>query len=1126
MSSPTMTARSWPHHRNVCLGAIAAFVLLALTAAPVMAAAPAPGWELNSRSFPTNLAPGGSGVVSVTLYDIGAVPATAGATLTDTLPAGVEGVSGEGWQCSGTSPSVCSREVASLGVGESREEMLTVEVQPDAAQGSVTNRATVTGGGALVAATASNQLQIATGEAPFGLNQADAWASNADGSVDTQAGSHPYEFTFQFSLDANAGDKPVGGNEARSITVNLPPGLIGNPTVLPQCMRAQFDHESCPAPTQVGVLTVNLGGVIFELSLFNIVPPPGAPAQFGFILQGNHVFLDAKVRSGGDYGLSEHVNNIPQRRVISSTATIWGVPSDSSHDPQRCTEGSCGFSSSAARIPFLTLPTSCSGPQSFSASVNSREDESLVSQTSFLSHDENGQPVGYSGCEHLGFGPSISVAPDTSQADTPAGLTVDLKVPQEGLISEEGLSTSNIRDTTVVLPRGLVINPGQAAGLQACQAGEDGVGTEAAPSCPAAAKVGTDEITTPLLRHSLAGNVYVLQSNPPNLRLLVAASGEGVNLKLIGEVHLDEATGQLTSTFRETPELPFTDFKLSFSGGAQAALATPTTCGAYATSSDFTPWSTPFVSDLLGQSSFAIRSGPAGTPCPGSSLPFEPVLTAGSTTDQAGGFTGFSLLLQRADGQQRISSLSFKTPEGLLGMISKVPLCGEPQAAQGTCPAASQIGHTVVAAGPGPYPLVVPEPGQPAAPIYLTGGYKGAPYGLSIAVPVIAGPFNLGTIVVRSSIAVDPHTAQLTITTDPLPSILDGIPTDLRSVNAVVDRPGFMFNPTSCSAMSFGGTATSTEGAQVPIGSRFQVGSCQALKFQPDFQVSTRAKSSRKNGASLEAKIVYPPTPSGANQASSQSNIASVKVDLPKQLPSRLTTLQKACTEAQFDANPAGCPKESVVGHATALTPVLPVALTGPAYFVSRGGEAFPQLILVLQGYGVTVDLVGDTFISKAGITSSTFKQVPDVPISSFDLTLPQGPYSALAANLPATANGSFCGAALKMPTAFTAQNGAVIHQSTAVAVEGCSKSISVTSHSVHGKVLSLSVAVPSAGTLTVGAKGLTKLTKRTQGRETVVLRLLEQQAGRRSAKVQLAFTPATGKRERLIKHLSVRFEQ
>jgi hypothetical protein len=390
--------------------------------------------------------------------------------------------------------------------------------------------------------------------------------------------------------------------------------------------------------------------------------------------------------------------------------------------------------------------------------------------------------------------------------------------------------------------------------------------------------------------------------------------------------------------------------------------------------------------------------------------------------------------LQAPDDQQRIAGLQFKVPQGLLGMISRVPLCPEPQAQDGTCSSASQIGHTVIASGPGPYPLVVPQPGQPPAAIYLTGPYKGAPYGLSIVVPVVVGPFTLQTQIVRAKIEVDSLTAQITVTTDPLPQVIDGVPTDLRTVNAVIDRPGFMFNPTNCSPMSFSGTAFSAQGASAAISSPFQMGSCRSLLFKPDFKVSTSGRTSRKNGASLDARILYPKVPLGANQASSQSNIRSVKVDLPKQLPSRLTTLQKACTAAVFEANPANCPTASRVGTVTAVTPVLPVTLTGPAYFVSYGGAKFPELVFALQGYGVTVYVHGETFISKAGITSSTFHQIPDVPIYSFELKLPQGPFSALAAN------GNLCKAKLKMPTQFTAQDGAVIKQTTPVTVTGCVK--------------------------------------------------------------------------------------
>jgi hypothetical protein len=1025
------------------IGRLAAIKLVALTlglaaiafASPAAMAENRPGWELNSHSYPTNLPPGSTGVVAVDVYNVGAAESTAGARVVDTLPAGVEGVSGSGWTCVVSARSVCSYQLEGYLPGKRGELLLDVTVSPSAQPGSVENELAISGGGALVAAQATNTLTISSTPAKFGFSDTDAWFTSAEGTVDRQAGSHPYEFTFNFAMNTNAKEIPIG--EARKIEVNLPPGLIGNTKTVEECTREQFDDERCPTASQIGVAPTGLAGLIpsaFLFPVYNMVPPGGHPAEFAFSIFNVDVFLDAVVRSDGDYGITVHVNNIPQHFIVTNSVQIWGVPADPSHDWERVCNGEYGCSSPAAQAPFLTLPTSCTGPQEYSASVNEWGEESVVDRASFLSHDQKGAPFGLAGCGLLGFKPEIAVAPDTSYADTPAGLTVELKTPQEALERVEGIATSNIEDTTVTLPEGVVINPGQAAGLGACQTAESAVGTLEAPSCPNDSKVGTDEIETPLLKKSLKGSVYVLQSNPPNLKLLVAASGEGVNLKLVGDVHLDEATGRLTTTFTETPELPFTTFRLSFSGGAQAALATPLRCGSYMTTSDFTPWSTPAVGDVFPLSAFEISHGPGNSACPGASLPFSPVLTAGSTTDQAGGFTSFSLLLTREDGQQRIGSLQFKTPEGLLGMISKIPLCPEAQANAGTCTSASQIGHTVVEAGPGPYPLVVPQPGQPPAPIYLTGGYKGAPYGLSIVVPLVVGPFTLQTQVVRAKIEVDPITTQLTVTTDPLPTIIDGIPADLRAINAVIDKPGFMFNPTGCEPSSFSGTATSTEGASVPIASHFQMGSCRALTFKPDFKVSTSGKTSRKDGASLDAKILYPTGELGDNQASSQSNVKMVKVDLPKQLPSRLTTLQKACPSATFEANPAACPEDSKVGTAIAITPVLPVQLTGPAYFVSYGGAKFPELVIVLQGYGVTVFLHGETFISKAGITSSTFRQVPDVPITSFELKLPEGPYSALAAN------GNLCTTKLNMPTAFTGQNGAVLKQTTPISVTGCTK--------------------------------------------------------------------------------------
>jgi hypothetical protein len=1096
---------------------------LAVFSAAAQAEARAPGWEATTNVFPTNLPPGGTGGIEINVYNDGGGYSKGPITVTDVLPAGLVAtdagdlqnglaeVIGHGlWNCSGVGTRLvrCTNNEETLpslpfpeGLGIYANEAgsgtvahlgIAVEVTTATPQ-TLMNAVTVSGGGA--SAPASTFAPIVVSSAPassFGFQQLDGWFSNADGTIDTRAGSHPYEFTFSFNLNTFR-DKastllPVGG-ESRDLAGNLPPGFIGNPTAVPRCTREDFDFERCSPSTQVGT---NFAGVLKGAGLaptrvafpvYNLVPPPGVPAEFAFNLVGVQTFLDANVRSGGNYGITVHVNNIGNVSLKYDYITFWGEPSSPFHDPHRFSKfgdelkclGGCG--SSAPRIPFLTLPTSCEGPQPYSATLDTYETAGF-GEDSFLSHDSSDTPAGFTGCDHLGFSPTITSAPDTSKADTPAGLTVEVKAPQEALSVPEALTTSDIKKTTVTLPPGVVINPGQAAGLQACQFPESGIGleptpaepTRGEPSCPNASKVGTDEAETPILFKPLKGNVYVLASNPPHLKLLAALSGEGVDVKLILNVELNEQTGQITTRLGENaqteaeypelkghlevPQAPVSDFKISLSGGAQAALDTPTTCrnetaaypGSYTTTSDFTPWSTPAVGDVFPTSSFQITSGPGGGACPSSTLPFGPSLTAGSTTDQAGGFTSFSLLLQSGDGQQRIEKLQFKAPQGLSGMLSAVPLCGEPQAQAGTCSAASQIGHASVAAGPGPYPLTIPQPGNPESPIYLTGPYQGAPFGLTIVTHVLAGPFNLGNVITRARIEVDPHTAQITVTTDPLPQVIDGVPTDLRLVDSVIDRPGFMFNPTNCNPSSFSGTATGTPppgvggpGSTAAIASHFQVGSCQSLKFAPSFKVSTSGKTSRSKGASLDAKVIYPAVPLAANQAAGEANIQSVKVDLPKQLPSRLTTLQKACTAAQFESNPAGCPSASVIGHATAITQVLPVPLVGPAIFVSHGGEAFPSLIIVLQGYGVTVDLVASTFISKSGITSSTFKTLPDVPFKSFDLNLPEGKYSALAAN------GNLCTSKLKMPTAFVGQNGAVIHESTPITATGCAKTKALT---------------------------------------------------------------------------------
>jgi uncharacterized repeat protein (TIGR01451 family) len=1007
---------------------------------------------------------GSTGLYKVTVMNTGGAPSDGSTvTIVDVLPSGLTlaaaGASGED-HLSGE-PLSCAGLTCTYSGSVASDDLLTLKIPVviGPADPNVTNTVTVTGG---AAPEVSVSTQTAMNSTPAGFGIAPGATETA--LSNTQAGAHA-DLTTMLAFNTieglgRDGENLLAGYPQRTIA-DLPPGFVGDLADTPTCSVADFSKQTvlntptCPLDTQVGTTTFRLDlgfAVDFPtLPVYNLTPNPGEVARLGFFAIEFGIQGEISVRPG-DYGVRTTFTNIDESlAALDSVAlSIWAVPSAPNHDAARglvcafggsceyCNETECiprgvinGQHSRSPEVPYLTNPTACS-------------DEPLRAKLSSASWEQPDQTVSaeasigsLTGCGLLEFSPWLTASPDTYRSDSPAGLTAEVKVPQEGLTSAEGFSAADIKNTTVTLPEGVVVNPGRASGLVACQISEDGVGQEGPASCPNASRVGEAEVTTPLLKEKLKGGVYLLQSNPPNLKLLVTAyaPARGIYVKLVGEAKLDETTGQLTTTFTKTPQLPFSDFKLTLDGGAKASLVTPATCGAYKTNADLTPWTSPVGEDRLSSSEFAVTSGPGGSPCPSSPLPFAPSLTAGSTSDNAGGFTSFSMELQRGDDQQRVQSLQLRMPAGLLGMVSKVPLCGEPQAAQGTCPAASQIGHTVVTSGPGPFPLTVPQPGAPQAPIYLTGGYKGAPYGLSVAVPVIAGPFNLGTVVVRSKIDVDPHTGQLTVTTDPLPRILDGVPTDLSTVSAVIDHPAFVFNPTNCTQSRVTGTVMGeqpdgTPGSTVAVSSPFAVTGCKGLPFKPSFTTSTQARTSKAGGASLHVKVT-----SGAGQA----NIGKVRIVLPKQLPARLTTLQKACPDSVFNVNPSACPAASAIGTAIAHTPVLTNPLTGPVYLVSHGGVAFPDAVIVLQGEGVTLYLDGNTNIRK-GITSSTFNSVPDAPITSFEVTLPEGSHSAFATNLPVKAKGSMCGQSLKMPTVLTGQNGAQATQTTKIAVTGCPK--------------------------------------------------------------------------------------
>ncbi len=876
--------------------------------------------------------------------------------------------------------------------------------------------------------------------AGFGVTGFSAATLNGDGSPATQAGAHPFEISTTVQLNTSGPEENEGN--AKDIVVELPAGVVGSATASPQCTDGQLvggelGVNECPPDSQVGyivLLGTPLGGDR-TIPVFNMVPPPGEPAQLGFNPQVP-VYIDLHVRSGGDYGLTATSSDISTLLSITGVSlVVWGVPADPAHDPLRGTGALCegepssltaptncpggGHSAGIDTRPLMTLPTQCAGPQTLSLSTDSWQEIGVFAQASAFLNEDGGDPLGFDGCNQLAFTPSLSLLPESSVADSPTGLQVDVHLPQAGLQDPEALSEADLRNAVVTLPAGVSVNPSVANGLAACSPGQVALSSPAPAVCPEASKIGSVEVNTPILGHALKGGVYVAeQGNNPFSSLLaiyVAVNDPetGIVIKLAGHIVADPVTGQLTTVFDDAPQQPFTDFKLDFFGGPRAALVNPDACGAYATSSQLTPWSSETPAEP--GSSFEIN---AGCHAP----QFAPAFTAGTVTPQAGAFSPLTVSLSRSDQDQVFSGVSLTTPPGLLGVLKGVERCGEPQASQGTCGAGSLIGHATAAAGAGGDPV------STTGEVFLTGPYKGAPFGLSMVVPAAVGPFNLGTVVVRAAVSVDPHTAQITVSSDALPSILQGVPLRIKSVNVSIDRPGFIFNPTDCEPLSAGGTLTSAQGATVGVSSHFQAANCATLPFKPAFTVSTQAATSKKNGASLLVKGAFP---------TGEANIHSVAVTLPKQLPARLTTIQQACTEAVFNANPASCPIGSNIGTATANTQILAVPLTGPVYLVSHGGAAFPDIVAILQGEGVTVDLTGSIDI-KHNITSSTFATVPDAPISTFTLTLPEGPHSGLAAVVPAKAKGDMCGQSLTMPFTITGQNGAVVKENNKIAVTGC----------------------------------------------------------------------------------------
>jgi hypothetical protein len=856
-----------------------------------------------------------------------------------------------------------------------------------------------------IATTASEAVEGSGGTFhTFGIEAFTIEALNAASTLDSAAGSHPYELVTRITLP-HGEVKGIDGAAAlaKDILAELPAGLIGNPTAAERCVTRLAEEDKCSGDSQVGLLKLRSAGEApntFESQIYNMTPAEGQAARLGGEINlSTNAYIGAGVRTGDDYGINAGSFNLPTlTNPFEFEIRLWGVPADPAHDSLRaCGEvQGCSVTPGTPEKPFLRNPTRC-GPQQARLEVETYDVPGLLFDREFA------MPA-ITGCDELEFEPTLEVRPTSETADSPTGLHVDLHVPQTEDPNE--LATPDLRDATVKLPPGLTLNPSSANGLEACTSAQIGlttpvgvtpIHTTAAPAaCPEAAKIGTVEVDTPLLDHALSGGIYVATpyDNPFGslLAIYIAVNDpeSGVVIKLAGQVEIG-AEGQLTTTFRENPQLPFDDFKLDFFGGPRAALKTPPVCGTYTTTSTLTPWSAPESGPPVTLSNgHQVTIAPGGGSCPTSAgqLPNNPSFEAGSESPVAGAFSPFVLHLKRNDGSQQFSSLTVTPPPGLLGKLAGIPYCpdsalavaagrtGVEEKGVPSCPAASEVGLVNVGAGAGPSPFYV----QGRA--YLAGPYKGAPLSLAIVTPAVAGPYDLGTVVVRSALEVDPFTARITVKSDPIPTELKGIPLDVRSIAVKMSRSNFTLNPTNCEAMSVGASVTSSLGQTATLANRFQVGSCRKLGFRPKLKIGLEGGTKRNRFPALKAVLTYP-------RKGAYANVARAQVGLP---PSEFLEQGHigavVCTRPQLAA--AQCPRGSIYGSVKAWSPLLDKPLKGPVYLGVGFGHTLPDLVAELNGQiRVLVHARIDTTKQKG--LRSTFEVVPDAPVSRFVLEMKGG---------------------------------------------------------------------------------------------------------------------------------------
>jgi hypothetical protein len=856
--------------------------------------------------------------------------------------------------------------------------------------------------------------------AGFGISSASLTLKGEVGSG-LQAGGHP---DLSVDTTVNVVEGPSGkvvSGQLKSLELDLPPGLYINPGAVPSCSMEKLASTAfCDPASQVGVVRVDLAEPEgpTPVPIYNMTPPEDEAIVLGASVFG--VLQKLRVAVRGEDGYAPRITVSPVNAglaVASVSAELWGFPQAAAHDADRCLSvlDPCVPLEGPARA-FLTLPGRCE-PLTMRLRARSWEEPDAWDARTLSS-----EPL--TGCDSLDFSPQARARPTTDLADSPTGLDVEVRLPQSD--DPESPAAAQSRDAKVQLPEGLVLNPSSANVLDACSPEQIGLLASGAgggvrfdddpPTCPDASRIGTASVTTPLLEAPLRGSVYLAQPHRNPYGSLLAAyvdfSGAGLEVKVPALLSADPDTGRLTISLKDLPQLPFEAFRMSFFGGSSAPLRSPSTCGSYATAFTLVPWSAPQGAAVSSSDRFEISRTPAPGPCASTpaALPDSLAFQAGSTAALAGAYRPFVVDLRREDATGQLTRLSFSPPSGVVAKLAGVAACpdGALAAARSrgglreqespSCPASSRVGWVGIAAGAGPTPLRL------SGSVYLAGPYEGAPRSLATIVPAVAGPLDLGAVVIRTALRIDPQSARITASSDSIPAVLEGIPLDLRSISLRLDRPGFIGNPTSCEPMAVEGSAGSVSAASTALSSRFQVGGCSRLAFKPKLSLRLVGPTHRSAHPSLRATLRMPKR--GAN-------LARLALALPPTEYLDGTRARTACSRAEYAAS--DCPAGSRVGYARAWSPLLERPLSGPVYQRASDGT-LPDVVASLDG-GFHLDLVGQVD-STRGRVRATFATLPDVPFSKFRFTVFRGRRGLLVNNT------ELCRTARYAAASFVAQDG------------------------------------------------------------------------------------------------------